>query len=109
MGKKILIAGLLLAASGSLAGCVNVDAKAPENMGWGSPPPQASIPRADPTSKADLLRENQQLRQRIAWLDEQNRKLAKKSGEIEADKREIQAEMAKIAAERDRYLRAAGR
>ena len=109
MKKTILLVSLLLAAMGSLAGCVNVDAKAPENMGWGSPPPQASIPRADPTSKADLLRENQQLRQRIAWLDEQNRKLAKKSGELESDKREIQADMAKIAAERDRYLRAAGR
>ena len=106
MKRTILIASLLLAAMGSLAGCVNVNAKAPESMGWGSPPPQASIPPADPASKADLLRENQQLRQRVAWLDEQNRKLAKKSGELESDKREIQADMAKIAAERDRYLRA---
>ena len=106
MKRTILLAGLLLIAMGSLAGCVKVDAKAPENIGWGSPQPQASIPSADPSSKADLLRENQQLRQRVAWLDEQNRKLAKKSGEIEADKREIQAEMAKIAAERDRYIRA---
>jgi hypothetical protein len=109
MARAIIWTGLLLAAMGVPAGCVNVDAEAPESMGWGSPPPQASIPRADPTSKADLLRENQQLRQRAAWLDEQNRKLAKKSGELESDKREIQADMAKIAAERDRYLRAAGR
>jgi peptidoglycan hydrolase CwlO-like protein len=108
MKRTILIASLLLAAMGSLAGCVKVDAHA-ENIGWGSPPPAASIPQADPASKADLLRENQQLRQRVAWLDDQNRKLAKKSGELESDKREIQAEMAKIAAERDRYLRAAGR
>ena len=113
MKRAIVLVSLLLiamsAAMVGLAGCVKVDAKAPENIGWGSPPPASSIPQADPSSKADLLRENQQLRQRVAWLDEQNRKLAKKSGEIEADKREIQAEMAKIAAERDRYLRAAGR
>jgi hypothetical protein len=106
MKRAIVLVSLLLAAMGGLAGCVKVDAHAPESIGWGSPPPAASIPQADPSSKADLLRENQQLRQRVAWLDEQNRKLAKKSGEIEADKREIQAEMAKIAAERDRYLRA---
>jgi hypothetical protein len=107
--KRAVLFVSLLAAMGSLAGCVKVDAKAPEGIGWGSPPPAASIPSADPASKADLLRENQQLRQRVAWLDEQNRKLARKSGEVEADKREIQADMAKIAAERDRYLRAAGR
>jgi len=110
MKRAILLVCLLLialpAALVSLAGCVKVDAHAPENIGWGSPPPAASIPQANAASKADLLRENQQLRQRVAWLDEQNRKLAKKSGEIEADKREIQTEMAKIAAERDRYIRA---
>ena len=113
MKRTILLVSLFLiampAAMCGLAGCVKVDAKAPESIGWGSPPPLATIPSADPYSKADLLRENQQLRQRVAWLDEQNRKLARKSGEIEADKREIQADMVKIAAERDRYLRAAGR
>ncbi len=110
MKRAILIVSLFMvampAAMVSLAGCVKVDAKAPENMGWGSPAPAASIPQADPSSKADLLRENQQLRWRVAWLDEQNRKLAKKSGELENDNREIQTEMAKIAAERDRYIRA---
>jgi len=110
MKRAILLVSLFLAAMpaamGSLAGCVKVDAKAPENIGWGSPPPAASIPSADPASKADLLRENQQLRQRVAWLEERIRKLDEKSREIEADKREIQADMAKIAAERDRYLRA---
>jgi len=111
MKKTILCTSLLLIAMSAFTGC-SVQAKAPENLGlgaWGSPPPPASIPRADPTSKADLLRENQQLRQRVAWLDEQNRKSARKYSELESDKREIQADMAKIAAERDRYLRAAGR
>lgn len=110
MKRAILLVSLflvgMLAAMCGLTGCVQVDAKAPENIGLGSAPPPASIPQADPSSKADLLRENQQLRQRVAWLDERNRKLVRKSGELEADKREIQAEMTKIAAERDRYIRA---
>lgn len=109
MKRTILCGSLLLIAMGALAGCVRVNAKAPRDIPWYTPAPPASIPRADPTSKADLLRENQQLRQRVAWLDERNRKSARKHGELESDKREIQADMAKIAAERDRYLRARGR
>jgi hypothetical protein len=90
------------------AGCIRVDAKAPRDISWGAPPPPASIPRADPTSKADLLRENQQLRDRVAWLENQSRKSAGKHREQEGDKQEIRADMAKLAAERDRYQRAAG-
>lgn len=109
MKRTILRGSLLLIAMGALAGCVRVNAKAPRNIPWYTPAPLASIPRGDPTSKADLLRENRQLRERIAWLDEQNRKSTRKYGELESDKREIQADMAKIAAERDRYLRARSR
>ncbi len=109
MRNTILCAGLLLAAVIIPAGCVRVNAKAPQDIPWYSPAPTASIPQADPAGKDDLLRENRQLRERITWLDKQNRKSAKKYSELQADKREIQAEMAKIAAQRDRYLRAAGR
>lgn len=109
MTRSILCSSLLILAMGVLSGCVRVNAKAPENIPWVTPAPSASIPRAEANSKADLLRENQQLRERIAWLDEQNRELAKKHSELESDKREIRADMAKIAAQRDRYLRAAGR
>ena len=108
MARYLLCASLLLIWMGVPAGCVKVDAKAPENFSWGAPPPPASIPRADPASKSDLLRENQQLRERVGWLEEQDRKSAKKLADLEKDKREIQAEMNKIAAERDRYRRAAG-
>jgi peptidoglycan hydrolase CwlO-like protein len=109
MARSILCASLCLVLMGLAAGCVNVDARAPEGAFWGTPAPTATIPQADPASKADLLRENQQLRERIAWLDAQVTKSTGKSRELGEDKREIQAEMAKIAAERDRYKRAAGR
>lgn len=109
MARSILCASLCLVLMGLAAGCVNVDAKAPEGAFWGQPAPTATIPQADPASKADMLRENQQLRERIAWLETQIRKSAEKYKEQDADKREIQAEMNKIAAQRDRYKRAAGR
>ncbi len=108
MARYLLCASLFLIWMGLPTGCVKVDAKAPENISWGSQPPPASIPRADPSSKSDLLRENQQLRERVTWLEEQNRKSATKSRELEDEKQDIQAEMDKIAAERDRYRRAAG-
>ena len=108
MTRVLLCAGLLLICMGLPIGCVKVDAKAPENISWGSPPPPASIPQAEPGSKSGLLSENQQLRDRIAWLEEQSRKSARKSKELDSEKQDIQAEMGKIAAERDRYKRAAG-
>jgi hypothetical protein len=109
MAKYLLCASLFLMGI-LLSGCVNVDAKAPENIGsWSSPAPPASIPKANPGSKGDLLRENQQLRERIAWLEDQNEKSVKKSRDLKNDKQEIQGDMDKIAAERDRYKRAAGR
>lgn len=108
MARPILCASLCLVLMGLVAGCLNVDAKAPESAFWGRPAPTATIPQADRASKADLLRENQQLRERIAWLESQISKSAGKSRDLDQDKREVQAEMAKIAADRDRYKRAAG-
>jgi hypothetical protein len=106
--KVFLCAGLFLVLIGLSAGCVKVDAKAPDNVSWGSPQPTASIPQANPTDKADLLRENQQLRDRVAWLEGQNRRSAGKSKDLAGDKQDIQADMVKISAERDRYKRAVG-
>ncbi len=108
MARYLLCASLFLIWMAMPTGCVKVDARAPEDGSWGSPPPPASIPKASPSSKSDLLRENQQLRERVAWLEEQNRKSATKSSELEDEKRDIRAEMDRIAAERDRYRRAAG-
>lgn len=95
------IAGLLLPS------CVNVDAKGPESL-WGSSPPSASVSEADPDSKAGLLRENRELNNRIDWLDEQNRKSARRLRELQRDEEELRSEMERIAAERDRYRQAAG-
>ena len=106
--RRIACIALLLAAAAT-GGCYKADVKLPENIGIGSPPAGAAIVPADPASKADLLRENRQLRARAAWLDEQIRKAAKKYAKLENEQREVEDDMAKIAAERDRCLRAAGR
>jgi len=108
-GPLVLI-GLLVVVAG-LSGCVNV--KGPERIDIGgeavySPPPTSVIPPADPSSSTDLRRENTQLRQRIAWLEGQNRKLDKKLADLQKDIDSIRADMNKIAAERDRYKKAAG-
>jgi hypothetical protein len=108
MARALIWVCLVLILLGLGSSCVKVDAKAPENIPWGSQPPPASIPRADPNSKGDLIRENHQLRERAAWLEEQNRRSAKKFKELENEKRDVQSEMDKVAAERDRYRRAAG-
>jgi hypothetical protein len=109
MVKYIFWASLLV-MMGLIAGCVNVDAKAPKNIPYvnASPAPSGSIAKANPSSKGDLIRENQQLRDRIAWLEEQNAKSAKKSRDLKNDKQDIQGDIDKVAAERDRYKRALG-
>lgn len=106
MARSILMVGLLglLVQAG---GCLKIDAKAPTSYPYGEPPPPASIPAADPTSKADLLRENQQLRDRVAYLESQNTRSASKSSKLQTEKQDLRTEMDKVAAERDRYRRAA--
>lgn len=108
MVRTLLCLGLLLAGLSLAGGCYNVNAKAPENLMGSSSPPPTYVPPADRSSKADLLRENQQLRERIAWLEDEARKSAKKNNELTREKQEILADTKKIAAERDRYKRAAG-
>jgi hypothetical protein len=106
MVKYIFWASLMM--MGLTAGCVNVDAKAPENIPYlnSSPPPTSSIAKANPSSKSDLVRENQQLRERIAWLEDQNANSMKKSQKLKNEKQDIQGDIDKIAAERDRYKKA---
>jgi hypothetical protein len=108
MPRTLIWVSLVLVPLGVGSGCMKVDVKAPEDISWGSPPPAASIPKADPDSKSDLIRENHQLRERVAWLEEQNRRSANKSNELENEKQGVQSETDKLAAERDRYRRAAG-
>ena len=106
MMRVSLWTGLLVTGM-FLAGCVNVDAKGPENL-WGEPAPAASVSEADSGSKADLLRENRELRDRIDWLEERNHKSARKLRELQDEEEDLREEMGRIAAERDRYRRAAG-
>ena len=105
MMRVSLWTGLLMTRMFLATGCVN--AKAPENL-WGEPAPAASVSEADPNSKASLLRENHELRERIDWLEEQNHKSARKLRELQREEEDLREEMDRIAAERDRYKRAAG-
>ena len=107
MARAILWAGLVSTWLG-LAGCVNVNAKAPDFSSWGAPPPAASIAKADPANKSDLLRENQHLKDRIADVESQNGKDARKIKKLDDEKVDLRNEMDKIASERDRYRRSAG-
>jgi len=104
--QTLLILCLLLTACVALPGCFSFkgDVGVPEGYGM-APTPTSSIPQANPNDKADLIRENQQLRERVAWLDNENRKDAGRYAKKENEVAEIQADMARIAAERDQYLR----
>ena len=57
MPRTLVGMSLVLVLLGLGSGCVRVDAKAPRNIPWGSQPPPASIRKADPDSKSDLMRE----------------------------------------------------
>ena len=97
----------LLAVTVTLAGCFKADVTIPD-YGGGAPPPPAYVAPANPNSQADLARENQQLRERIAYLEQANRKASQKYADLEGDKTKLQSENARIASERDRYKQAAG-
>lgn len=99
---------LLLAMVGGVVltgvlGCMKVDATVPAHGGWGAPEPPAVITRANPSNKADLVRENTQLRDRLAWVEGQNRKLSNKYNEITDDITKARAKRDQYAAERDMY------
>lgn len=91
------------------SGCFKADVTVPEIPYGSSPPPPAQVPKANPDDRADLLRENEQLRQRIAWLEQDSVRLEKKQRSLAKDLTEIQADIDKAAAERDRYRRAVER
>lgn len=109
---KILLMALSILAMGT-AGCLKVDASLPKRISVGgnevySAPPPADIAPADPNSKADLIRENDQLRQRISYLENDIRKLSHKTQDQDHDIADIRADMQKIASQRDRYKRGGG-
>ena len=103
MQKTTLLAILLLLGAGLAAGCAKVEAKAPQGLYRAEPPPLSAIQRADPKDKADLLRENQQLRDRLDWLGQRAEKSDKKYQSLGKEEQEVQAEMKRLDAEINRY------
>ena len=101
--RTILIVSLVAIGLGMTAGCVKVDAKAPS---FDRSPPPATVTYAANSDKADLLRENQQLRNRLAWLGKENRKLADKSYDLGEDIDELLDEIDKLDSECERFRRA---
>jgi len=104
------LSGLILTG---LAGCLNVNARLPEQVSVGgdevySAPPPAGIAPANPNNKDDLLRENDQLRQRADYLDNHIRKFSRKYQDQQEQMAQIRADINKIARERDRYKRGLG-
>jgi septal ring factor EnvC (AmiA/AmiB activator) len=94
-----------------LAGCIDVNANVPDRIQLnGSPvytaPPPAQIPAADPNSAADLRRENQQLRERIAYVQQRNEKLAKEDRKLLSDVEETNKDIAALTQQVERYQRA---
>jgi hypothetical protein len=104
---KHLLAFVVAAAGAMLGGCFKADVQTPDVSGFYRPAPTANIAPADPASPADLRRENAQLRERIDWCQDQMRKSDKKYRELADDLARTNDETARLAAERDRYRRAA--
>lgn len=109
MARIMLAVCLLL----PLAGCFQGDVTVPDQVVIGgrevySSPPPALIAPANSNSPTDLRRENLELKNRIAWLQQQNEKSSRKYDNLGKDMADISADMAKISTERDRYRRAAG-
>jgi hypothetical protein len=105
MFRFLLPCALLSLGLAMSPGCFQADVTVPD-IPYASSPPPARIAKADPNDKADLLRENQELRQRVAWLEEDNARLERKQRGLAGDLAKIQADIDKTAAERDRYRRA---
>ena len=105
MFRSLAIVPLLLGLL-TVAGCFKADVTVPDVPYASSPAPPAHIVKADPNDRTDLLRENQQVRQRIAWLEHDNERLDKKIRSLQNDQAKIQADIDRAAAARDRYRRA---
>ena len=86
----------------NLAGCMQVDAPG-YGGSWGRPEPSAVITPANPNNKADMVRENGELRNRLEWVEYDNRKLARKYNELTDDIAKARNKRDQYAAERDQY------
>lgn len=100
----VVVGGLLL-----LAGCFKADVEVPQNIPLGRSAPPAQVAQAPQNDQTGLARENQQLRERISYLQNQNLKHSRKYAELENDMNKVRDEINRLAAQRDRYKAAAGR
>lgn len=109
MSRIAILAGAVLLAAA--AGCFKATLPESIDVGTynGSPAPPSYVAPADAGNSADVRRENAQLRQRVAYLEDQNHRLSKKSADLGREMDDIRADMGKIAVERDRYRQEAGR
>ena len=97
----------------ALGGCVSVNATGPERVVINgrevyAAAPAADIPVADPNSLQDLQRENQQLKDRAAWLDAHIQKLQNSNNDLSRKIGDAIAKLQKLSAQLDRAKRAAG-
>lgn len=107
--NRILLSLATLAVLGLLAGCASVKVDVPEGYGIPGPQPPSTIAQASPGSPSDVIRENQQLRARAAWLEDDNRHLSNKYDKLGREIADIQADTKKYAAQRDAYKREVSR
>ena len=97
----------------ALGGCMSVNATGPDSVALGgrelySAQPPANIPAADPNSPQDLQRENQQLKDRTAWLKAHIQKLQGKSDDLSRKIDDALAKLRKLSTQLDRDKRSAG-
>ena len=109
MIRSIVLIGVALTTV-LIGGCATIDVPSTPNVNvGGGPPPPAVVVAADSSSPSDVQRENRELKARIAWLEDQIRRSSSKTRGQDKDIAELRAEIDKLAAERDRYRREAGR
>ena len=107
MTRMLLAAGTMVLLSAFMAGCATVTVPDYGGGNWGQPEPSAVITPANPGNKTDLVRENTELRDRLAWVENRNRGLTKKYNDLADDMAKVREKTDQYAAERDRYKAAA--
>jgi hypothetical protein len=104
----LLAAWTAVLLSAFMAGCAIVTVPDYGGASWGQPEPSAIVTQGNPNNKADLVRENTELRDRLAWVENRNRSLSRKYNDLADDMAKARQKTDQYAAERDRYKAAAG-
>lgn len=87
----------------TLGGCFSFKGEIPSVPSWGEPPPAGTIVTANPNSKPDVVRENQQLRDRVAWLEHQIQGRQNKVQKLQREQADIQREIDKLNGDLRKY------